>query len=409
MRKIIHCDCDCFFAAVEMRDNPEYRGIPLAVGGSSDRRGVIATCNYEARKFGVRSAMPTKTALRLCPHLKVIPGNMAKYKEVSQQIMEIYQSVTSLIEPLSIDEAYLDVSESSVCDGNATEIAKYLRQEVEAATGITISAGVAPNKFLAKIASDWRKPNGLFVIKPHQIERFLEALPVDRLHGVGKKTAERLQQRGIHTCLDLRGRPLSGAEFIPWIIVGMMTFFVFREGFLRSIGAISANHGLFSYRQVKPVDTVIVRGMVEGLLKTLIFAILIMLLTFFDVECLPDDPLAVIKVWLNAWILGLGFGLFLSALNALVREVSIIVKVITLPMYFLSGVMLPFNFLPHEIQAYVLYNPVLHLVELNRGAFFENYNPVYGVNLEYAVLWSLITIALGLIMHLRFEFRIKAQ
>jgi DNA polymerase-4 len=209
MRKIIHCDCDCFFAAVEMRDNPEYRGIPLAVGGSSDRRGVISTCNYEARKFGVRSAMPTKTALRLCPHLKVVPGHMAKYKEVSQQIMEIYQTVTPLIEPLSIDEAYLDVTASTMCDGNATDIAKYLRQEVEAVTGITISAGVAPNKFLAKIASDWRKPNGLFVIKPHQIERFLEALPVGRLHGVGKKTAERLQQRGIHTCLDLRGRPLS--------------------------------------------------------------------------------------------------------------------------------------------------------------------------------------------------------
>jgi len=208
MRKIIHCDCDCFFAAVEMRDNPEYRDIPLAVGGHSDRRGVIATCNYRAREFGVRSAMPTRTAIRLCPELKVIPGQMAKYREVSMQIMSIYQEVTDLIEPLSLDEAYLDVSASDLFSGSATRIAQWLRQEVEKRTGITISAGVAPNKFLSKIASDWNKPNGLCVITPDDVEGFLASLPVSKLHGVGKKTAERLHQMSIYTCDDVKGVPL---------------------------------------------------------------------------------------------------------------------------------------------------------------------------------------------------------
>lgn len=191
-----------------MRDNPEYRDIPLAVGGHSDRRGVIATCNYRAREFGVRSAMPTRTAIRLCPELKVIPGQMAKYREVSMQIMSIYQEVTDLIEPLSLDEAYLDVSASDLFSGSATRIAQWLRQEVEKRTGITISAGVAPNKFLSKIASDWNKPNGLCVITPDDVEGFLASLPVSKLHGVGKKTAERLHQMSIYTCDDVKGVPL---------------------------------------------------------------------------------------------------------------------------------------------------------------------------------------------------------
>ncbi|MDO6785018.1 DNA polymerase IV [Neptunomonas phycophila] len=208
MRKIIHCDCDCFFAAVEMRDNPDYRDIPLAVGGHSDRRGVIATCNYIARGFGVRSAMPTKTALRLCPDLKVIPGHMAKYRVVSAQIMSIYQEVTDLIEPLSLDEAYLDVSACNLFSGSGTRIAQWLRAQVAEKTGITISAGVAPNKFLAKIASDWNKPNGLCVIAPNNVEAFLATLPVNKLHGVGKKTAERLHAMSIFTCDDVKGIPL---------------------------------------------------------------------------------------------------------------------------------------------------------------------------------------------------------
>lgn len=203
-------------------------------------------------------------------------------------------------------------------------------------------------------------------------------------------------------------RFIAGAEFIPWLVVGMMTFFVFREGFLRSIGAIEANKGLFSYRQVKPVDTVIIRALVEGLLKTFIFMLLITGLSFVGVDCLPADPLSVIYIWFITWLLGLGVGLFFSALNALVRETSIIVKMMTFPMYFISGVMLPLNFLSHDLRELVLYNPVLHLVELNRGAFFESYAPVYGINLSYVYWWVLASLAIGLLMHLRFEYRIKA-
>jgi DNA polymerase-4 len=207
-RKIIHCDCDCFFAAVEMRDNPSLSSVPLAIGGRSDRRGVIATCNYSARKFGVRSAMSTAHALKLCPHLTVVPGSMAKYKEVSQQIMSIFLDYTDVIEPLSLDEAFLDVTGSEHCHGSATLIAEEIRSRVEAEVGITISAGIAPNKFLAKIASDWNKPNGIYVIKPEQVEKFLLSLPVKKISGVGDKTAQKMAQVGIVTCLDLRAKSL---------------------------------------------------------------------------------------------------------------------------------------------------------------------------------------------------------
>lgn len=209
MRKIIHCDCDCFYAAVEMRDDPALRGIPLAVGGRADRRGVIATCNYEARAFGVHSAMATARALKLCPELKVIPGNMSKYRQVSHQIMAIYRDYTELIEPLSLDEAYLDVSASNRCRGSATRMAEEIRQRVRNEIGICVSAGVAPNRFLAKIASDWNKPDGLCVIRPDEVDAFVRGLPVEKLHGVGAKTAERLHQMGVNTCEDLRA---CGAE-----------------------------------------------------------------------------------------------------------------------------------------------------------------------------------------------------
>ncbi|MCQ3827820.1 DNA polymerase IV [Microbulbifer elongatus] len=204
MRKIIHCDCDCFYASVEMRDDPNLRGRPIAVGGASDRRGVISTCNYEARSFGVRSAMPTAHAKKLCPDLIVVPGNMKKYREVSAQIREIFLSYTDFIEPLSLDEAYLDVSESNHCNGSATLIAREIRARVHKDLGITISAGVAPNKFLAKIASDWQKPDGLTVIHPNAVEDFVLRLPIHKIHGVGRVTAEKMQREGIRTCSDLR-------------------------------------------------------------------------------------------------------------------------------------------------------------------------------------------------------------
>jgi len=204
MRKIIHCDCDCFYASVEMRDDPNLRGRPLAVGGASDRRGVISTCNYEARSFGVRSAMPSAQAKKLCPDLIVVPGNMKKYREVSGQIRDIFLEYSEIIEPLSLDEAFLDVSDSGRCQGSATLIAEEIRRRVRAELGITISAGVAPNKFLAKIASDWRKPDGLTVITPDAVDQFVLRLPVAKIHGVGRVTAEKMQRQGIRTCADLR-------------------------------------------------------------------------------------------------------------------------------------------------------------------------------------------------------------
>jgi len=203
-RKIIHVDCDCFYAAIEMRDNPSLAGKPMAVGGSADRRGVIATCNYEARAFGVRSAMSSRHALSLCPDLVIVKPRMDAYKEASKDIQAIFRDYTDLIEPLSLDEAYLDVSDSPHFAGSATRIAQDIRRRVSKQLHITVSAGVAPNKFLAKIASDWKKPNGLFVITPDQVEDFVAGLPVNKLHGVGKVTADKLGRLGIADCLQLR-------------------------------------------------------------------------------------------------------------------------------------------------------------------------------------------------------------
>jgi DNA polymerase-4 len=203
-RKIIHCDCDCFYASIEMRDNPELIGKPIAVGGSPERRGVVATCNYEARKFGIHSAMASATARQKCPNLIIVKPEMEKYRVASKQIHEVFSRYTSLIEPLSLDEAYLDVSDCPQHGGSATRIAQAIRNEVREKVNITISAGIAPNKFLAKIASDWNKPNGQFVIRPEQINDFISELSVKKLHGVGKVTAAKMQRLGISTCKDLQ-------------------------------------------------------------------------------------------------------------------------------------------------------------------------------------------------------------
>ena len=209
VRKIIHCDCDCFYASVEMRDDPSLRGRPLAVGGRQDQRGVVATCNYEARRYGIHSAMATAQAIKLCPELLVIPPNMEKYRIASRQIMEIYGEYTDLVEPLSLDEAYLDVSASTQCKGSATLIAQEIRRRIFETVGITASAGVAPNKFVAKIASDWNKPDGLFLVRPDEVDAFVAALPVKKLHGVGKVTAAKMNRLGLETCADLRGWSLA--------------------------------------------------------------------------------------------------------------------------------------------------------------------------------------------------------
>jgi DNA polymerase-4 len=212
IRKIIHCDCDCFYASVEMRDDPSLRGRPLAVGGRPDQRGVVATCNYEARRFGIHSAMATAQALKLCPDLLVIAPNMEKYRIASRQIMDIYRDYTELVEPLSLDEAYLDVSNAAHCKGSATLIAQEIRRRIFETVGITASAGVAPNKFVAKIASDWNKPDGLFLVKPGEVDAFVAALPVKKLFGVGKVTAAKLNRLGAQTCADLRGWTMQALQ-----------------------------------------------------------------------------------------------------------------------------------------------------------------------------------------------------
>jgi len=203
-RKIIHCDCDCFYASIEMRDNPALRGKPIAVGGSPERRGVVATCNYEAREFGIHSAMASATARRLCPDLIIIRTDMEKYRLASSQIHEIFQRYTDLIEPLSLDEAFLDVSDCDEFRGSATRIAEAIRNEVREVVGISMWAGIAPNKFLAKIASDWNKPDGQFAVLPNDVDDFVAKLAVKKIHGVGKVTAAKMHRLNLRTCKDLQ-------------------------------------------------------------------------------------------------------------------------------------------------------------------------------------------------------------
>jgi DNA polymerase-4 len=204
MRRIIHVDMDAFYASVEQRDRPELRGKPVAVGGSPASRGVVAAASYEARAFGVRSAIPMSRAVRLCPDLAIVRADFQKYRAVSQQVFAIFRSVTPLVEPLSLDEAYLDVTENAWGEPLATPIARRIKALIRETTGLTASAGVAPNKFLAKIASAWRKPDGLTVIAPERVETFLQKLPVEALWGVGPVTAQRLHEHGITTLVQVR-------------------------------------------------------------------------------------------------------------------------------------------------------------------------------------------------------------
>ncbi|MEZ5558899.1 MAG: DNA polymerase IV [Pseudomonadales bacterium] len=213
-RKIIHCDCDSFYASVEVRDDPGLRGLPVAIGGAPDKRGVVATCSYEARRYGIHSAMPMSQAVRLCPQLVIVRPRMAVYQEVSAAVHRIFRDFTSLVEPLSLDEAYLDVSAADACRGSATLMATEIRRRVREEIGITISAGIAPNKFLAKIASDWRKPDGQFTIPPAAVAGFVAELPVGKLFGVGSVTAQRMHDLGLKTCADLQRHDL--AELTRW-------------------------------------------------------------------------------------------------------------------------------------------------------------------------------------------------
>lgn len=201
--KIIHIDLDYFFAQVEELDNPSLKDKPFAIGGPGNR-GVLSTCNYVARKFGVRSGMPNFKALEKCPQLILVPGSMAKYRKVSQEIFAIFHTITDKIESLSIDEAYVDATNLTICDGDAIKISDFLRKEILNKTGLTASAGVAPNKLLAKIASDINKPNGLFTILPEEVDSFMKNLKVEKLMGVGKATLVKLNELGIYTCEHLQ-------------------------------------------------------------------------------------------------------------------------------------------------------------------------------------------------------------
>jgi DNA polymerase-4 len=211
LRKIVHIDMDAFYASVEQRDDPRLRGLPVVVAWKGNR-SVVCAASYEARRFGVRSAMPAIRAERLCPEAIFVPPDFPRYRAVSQSTREIFKRHTDLIEPLSLDEAYLDVTENKTGLPTATRVARMIREQIREELHLTASAGVAPNKFLAKIASDWRKPDGLFVIQPEDLDTFLPPLPVGRIPGVGKVTEKRLEDRGIKTVGDLRNLELRALE-----------------------------------------------------------------------------------------------------------------------------------------------------------------------------------------------------
>lgn len=212
LRKIIHIDMDAFYASVEQLDNPELKGKPIAVGGS-EVRGVVSAASYEARKFGVKSAMSGVQAARLCPQLIFVRPRFDRYKEISKQIRAVFLEYTDLVEPLSLDEAYLDVTENKKGNPSATLIAKEIRQKIFEKTGLTASAGISVNKFVAKIASDYNKPNGQKTVNPDEVEAFIEVLDVKKFYGIGKVTAEKMYQLGIYTGLDLKSKSLEYLEY----------------------------------------------------------------------------------------------------------------------------------------------------------------------------------------------------
>jgi len=226
-RKIIHIDMDAFFASVEQRDHPELRGKPIAIGEDVER-GVVSTASYEARPFGVHSAMPIKLAKRKCPQLIIVPGNYARYKEVSAQMHEIFREYTDLIEPISLDEAFLDVTHNKPGIALAVDIAREIKQKIRERLHLTASAGVSYNKFLAKIASDYRKPDGLCTIHPLRAQDFIDRLPIEAFWGVGPKTAQAMHRHGIYNGLDLQARTLS--ELTQWFGKMGKTYYDFARG-----------------------------------------------------------------------------------------------------------------------------------------------------------------------------------
>src|SRR2546423_3289963 len=241
MRRIIHIDMDAFYASVEQRDEPSLKGRPVAVGGSPTGRGVVAAASYEARKFGVHSAMSMAKAVRLCPSLVIVRPDFQKYRAASQAVFSIFREVTPLVEGLSLDEAYLDVTENLWGEMLATTVARRVKARILEDTWLTASAGVAPNKFLAKVASGWKKPDGLTVISPDRVEPFLQKLPVDALWGVGPVTARKLRERGIDRLIDVR----IADEQMLRAAVGSMT------DWLRQLASGIDDRPVVPYREVK--------------------------------------------------------------------------------------------------------------------------------------------------------------
>jgi len=281
MRRILHIVMDAFYASVEQRDNPSLRGRPVAVGGDPTVRGVVAAASYEARKFGVRSAIPMSRAVRLCPSLVIVRPDFHKYRSVSQQVFAIFKEVTPLVEGLSLDEAYLDVTENSFNEPLGVTVARRIKERIKEVTHLTASAGVAPNKFLAKIASGWKKPDGLTVVAPERIERFLQGLPVDALWGVGPVTAARLRERGIEKLVDVRARTVEELTEI----VGMHAGWLIELAHGRDDRAVEPNRpaksagseetyatDIESIEEVKREIDQLARGVAEWLVKNSIKA-----------------------------------------------------------------------------------------------------------------------------------------
>lgn len=212
VRRILHCDMDCFYAQVHMRDDPSLQGLPVVIGGSPSGRGVVAAASYEARQFGIRSAMPAAQAVKRCPQAIFLKPDFNRYRDESKHIFDIFREMTPIVQPASLDEAYLDVSDHLGPYGTATAVAQEIRARVLEERRLTVSVGVGPNRLIAKIASDYHKPDGLTVVRPNQVQRFLDPLPVRRLHGVGPATETRLHHLGIKTIADLRTKPLSELE-----------------------------------------------------------------------------------------------------------------------------------------------------------------------------------------------------
>lgn len=237
-RKIIHLDMDAYYASVEIRERPELQGVPVVVGGSPQSRAVVCSANYLARRFGVRSAMSCAKAQRLCPQAVFLPPRIGLYAEISKQIREIFLSATPLVEPLSLDEAYLDVTQNLLGEPSATRIAMHLKQRIRDELHLSSSAGVGPNKFIAKVASDLKKPDGLVVVSPERVAEFVARLPVDKLWGVGPVTAKRLEQAGLKTTADLRAAPLGDLQ----AIVGSFAWFLVELAHGRDDRPVTPHH-----------------------------------------------------------------------------------------------------------------------------------------------------------------------